>query len=95
MEVLKRVIMYGAKGNEIPLITSNLNTLSLGAYKLRNVPVQVTNTYKPFKDRDVHILGNEVLKRFNTFFDFQNGIVYLRPNHLFSESYADQKKEVI
>lgn len=92
MEVLKRTIMYGAQGNEVPVITSSLEKLNIGTYKLKNVPAQVTNTYKPFKNKDVHILGNEVLKRFNTFFDFQNNVVYMKPNHLFREKYADQKK---
>lgn len=91
MEVLKSIIMHGAKGNEIPVITSNLKAIQIGKYNLKNVPVQVTSTYKPFKDRNIHILGNEVLKRFNTFLDFQNNVVYLKPNHLFSEKYADEK----
>jgi hypothetical protein len=87
MEVLKSTIMHGAKGNEIPVITSNLNAIQIGKYNLKNVPVQVTSTYKPFKDKNVHILGNEVLKRFNIFLDFQNNAVYLKPNHLYSEKY--------
>jgi hypothetical protein len=90
MEILKSIIMHGAKGNEIPVITSNLNALQIGKYKLKNVPVQVTSTYKPFKDKNVHILGNEVLKRFNTILDFQTNVVYLEPNQLFSGKYADQ-----
>jgi hypothetical protein len=95
MKVLKSIIMHGAKGNEIPVITSNLKKLKIGTYNLKNVPVQVTDTYRPFKNRDIHILGNEVLKRFNTFLDFQNSVVYLKPNHLFSEIYSDQKKKGI
>lgn len=92
MEVLKKVIMKGAQGNEIPVITSNLQLLKIGKYKLKNVPVQQLITNKPLKDRDIHILGNEVLKRFNIFLDFQNNFVYLKPNHLFKDPYIDQKK---
>jgi hypothetical protein len=95
MEVLKSKIMHGAKGNEIPVITSNLNAIQIGKFNLKNVPVQVTSTYKPFKDKNVHILGNEVLKRFNTFLDFQNNVVYLKPNQLFSEKYTDQNTKGI
>jgi hypothetical protein len=92
MEVLKKVIMKGAQGNEIPVITANLQSLEIGKYLLKNVPVQQTTTSKPLRDKNVHILGNEVLKRFNTFLDFQHNLVYLKPNHLYRERYVDQKK---
>ena len=92
MEVLKRAIMKGAMGNEIPVITSKLELLKIGKYKLNNVPVQQTTTTKPIKDKNVHILGNEVLKRFNIFLDFQKNAIYLKPNHLFEDGYIDQKK---
>ncbi|PWS29870.1 retroviral-like aspartic protease family protein [Pedobacter paludis] len=95
MEVIKKVIMHGALGNEIPVITSNLKTLKIGKYSLRNVPVQITNANKPLKDLDVHILGNEVLKRFNVFLDFQTNFVYLKPNTLFKDKYMEEKKNGI
>jgi hypothetical protein len=95
MDVLKKVIMKGAQGNEIPVITSNLKQLKIGKYLLKNVPVQQLTTNKPLKDKDTHILGNEVLKRFNLFLDFQNNFVYLKPNHLFHAPYIDQKKNGI
>ncbi|MCC9066417.1 retroviral-like aspartic protease family protein [Flavobacterium piscisymbiosum] len=95
MEVIKKVIMKGAQGNEIPVITSNLEMLKIGKYKLKNVPVQQTTANKPLKDINVHILGNEVLKRFNTFLDFQKNVVYLKPNHLFNDKYIEGKKKEI
>ncbi|TDE43545.1 clan AA aspartic protease [Flavobacterium rhamnosiphilum] len=91
MEVIKKVIMKGAQGNEIPVITSNLKLLKIGKYKLKNVPIQQLTTNKPLKNKNIHILGNEVLKRFNSFLDFQNNVVYLKPNHLFNDEYIDQK----
>lgn len=92
MDTIKRVIMKGAKGNEIPVITSSLKILKIGKYKLKNVPVQLLTVNKPLKGKNTHILGNEVLKRFNIFLDFQNNIVFLKPNHLFDDKYTDQKK---
>lgn len=94
MEIIKTAVMRGAQGNEIPVITSSLKALQIGKCNLKNVPVQVTDTYRPFKNKDIHILGNEVLKRFNTFLDFQNNVVYLMPNHLFNDDYIDQKKVI-
>jgi len=90
MKVIKTVIMRGAQGNEIPVITSNLEVLKIGDYELTNVPVQLLTTNKPLKGENIHILGNEVLKRFNSFFDFQNNIIYLKPNHLFNVEYIEK-----
>jgi hypothetical protein len=95
MEVLKKAIMKGAQGNEIPIITSNLKLLKIGKFKLKNIPVQQLTMSKPLKNKNIHILGNEVLKRFNIFLDFQNNVVYLKPNHLFDDKYIDQKKNGI
>lgn len=89
MKLIKKVIMKGAQGNEIPIVTSNLKILKIGKYKLKNVPVQITTSRKPLRDKNVHILGNEILKRFNIFLDFQRNVVYLKPNHLFKEKYVD------
>jgi hypothetical protein len=89
MKIIKKVIMKGAQGNEIPVITATLQTLKLGKYQIKNSPVQITTVQKPLKDKNVHILGNEILKRFNIFLDFQNNIVYLKPNKLFEAKYID------
>lgn len=93
MKTIKKAIMKGSQGNEIPVITSNLKLLTIGKFTLKNVPVQQTTTNKPIKGKNIHILGNEVLKRFNVFLDFQNNVVYLKPNRLFKEEYIDQKKQ--
>ena len=92
LKFIKKVVMKGAQGNEIPVITSNLENLKLGKFKLKNIPVQLLTTSKPLKDKNTHILGNEVLKRFHVFLDFKNNIVYLKPNNLFKEEYVDQNK---
>ncbi|MEP6806395.1 MAG: clan AA aspartic protease [Flavobacterium sp.] len=91
MKIIKKAIMKGGQGNEIPVITSNLEMLTIGKFELKNVPVQQTTTSKPVKGKNIHILGNEVLKRFNIFLDFQNKVVYMKPNHLFKDGYIDQK----
>jgi hypothetical protein len=46
---------------------------------------------KPMLGVNVHYLGNDVLKRFNTVFDFQKNLIYLKPNQLYQMPYADQK----
>lgn len=91
MHVIKKVIMHGTRNNEIPVITSNLETLRIGKFKLKNVPAQVMTQGKPMPGLNVHYLGSDVLKRFNTVLDFQKNIIYLKPNHLYSEPYAEKK----
>ncbi|NML63809.1 clan AA aspartic protease [Hymenobacter sp. RP-2-7] len=91
MPLIKKVVMHGAQGNEIPVLTKNLAVLQLGKFKLKNVPVQQLTGSKLFKNKHLHILGNEVLKRFNTFLDLQAGVVYLKPNHYFRTGYIERK----
>jgi hypothetical protein len=91
MEVIKKVIMHGTEGNEVPVITSNLETLTIGKFQLNNIPAQIMTKGKPMSGVNVHYLGSDVLKRFNTVLDFQKNVIYLKPNHLYSAAYADQK----
>ncbi len=88
LPVLKKVIMKNGQGKDVPVITVNNERLNLGNFKLTDIPVQLMTTGNPagFK---THILGNEVLKRFNTIIDFQKNILYLKPNKLFYAAYAD------
>ncbi|WP_121965705.1 aspartyl protease family protein [Myroides sp. N17-2] len=90
MKVIKTIIMKGAKGNEIPVITANLQLLKIGDYTLKDVPAQQLTTHKPLRGKNIHILGNEVLKRFNAFLDFKENIVYLKPSKLYDIAYTDK-----
>ena len=90
LEVIKKVIMKNGQGEEIPVITVNNERLNLGKQALFNIPVQLMTMANPARFK-THILGNEVLKRFNTIIDFQNNIVYLKPNSLFNLAYKDAK----
>ncbi len=91
MEVIKKVMMHGVNGNEVPVTTVKLQRLKIGNFELKNVPAQVMEQNKPMPGTNVHYLGNDILKRFNTVFDFQNNVIYLKPNHLYDVAYADQK----
>lgn len=92
MEVIKKVILHGTHNNEIPVITAKLQTLQMGPFVLKDVPAQILGENKPMRGIDIHILGNEVLKRFNTFIDLQKDVIYLMPNHLYDLEYTDQMK---
>jgi len=90
LEVIKKVIMKNGQGKEIPVITVNNERLNLGKQELFNIPVQLMSGANPARFK-THILGNEVLKRFNTILDFQNNFVYLKPNSLMDLPYKDAK----
>ena len=88
LTVIKTNELRDGQGNVIKTQIVNGDLLQFGELSLANVPVQILDQPNPagFK---VHFLGGEVLKRFNTIFDFQNGYIYLQPNHLLAETYAD------
>lgn len=91
LPVLRRTVMQNGRGENIPVLTVNNELLQIGKNKLRHVPAQLLATNNPagFK---IHIMGNEVLKRFNTILDFQKNYIYLKPNSLFYGSYIEQQK---
>ncbi|MCJ8153910.1 hypothetical protein MKJ01_09095 [Chryseobacterium sp. SSA4.19] len=91
MKIIKKVIMKGGQGNEIPVVTANLESLSLGRYNLKNIPAQLLHESRPLHDQKMNILGNEILKRFNVFMDFQNNVVYIKPNKLFNDGYIEKE----
>jgi hypothetical protein len=92
LEVIKKVVMRNGQGKEIPVYTVNNERLNLGKNVLLNIPVQLLATANPARFK-THIMGNEVLKRFNTILDFQGNYVYLKPNSLFDVPYTDAKKK--
>lgn len=90
LPVIKKQIMKNGQGKEIPVITVNNERLNLGKQSLFNIPVQLMTTGNPARF-PTHILGNEVLKRFNTILDFQHNHIYLKPNSLINLPYVDSK----
>lgn len=75
-----------SSGQKIKSTTVLLPELSIGGFKLTNVPTDLEN---PFKGEGLpfNIMGNDVLKRFNVILDFQTGTIYLKPNGLTTMPY--------
>lgn len=65
-----------------------LPAMELAKHSLVNIPTQLLNTSNPASFQ-THILGNELLKRFNTVFDFKEMQLYLKPNSLWNLPYDD------
>ena len=67
-----------------------LKNFDLGWCQLTNVPIRLNRSAyfkKAFHDGIGHI-GNELLKRFNIVFDYQNNVSYWKPNYSFVEEFA-------
>ncbi|UMQ42676.1 hypothetical protein MKS83_03055 [Chryseobacterium sp. Y16C] len=92
LPVIAKTVMYNSNKDEIPVETVLNEKLIFGKYVLKNVPAQI-NSYSQPAGFSTHFLGGEVLKRFNTIIDFQENVVYLKPNHLFNEAYNIPKNE--
>ncbi len=88
LPVIKNVIMHNSKGEKIPVNTVNINELKIGKHTLENIPMQILRTENPANFK-THILGNEVLKRYNSILDFQNNFVYCKPNRFSNLNYSD------
>lgn len=88
LKVIKTTIMKNGQGKEFPVVTVNNEILKIGKTKLPDIPAQKLNSVNP-TGFPIHILGNEVLKRFNTILDFYDNYVYIKPNHLVGAPYAE------
>lgn len=72
----------GSTGIEFMQTKVLLPKLQVGNFELYNVPMRI-NEEDPINSSHNEIIGNNILKRFNTIIDFQNNIIYLKPNKLF------------
>ncbi|HTJ11773.1 MAG TPA: hypothetical protein VL547_07100, partial [Dinghuibacter sp.] len=86
--ILKKSVLRDGRGREVPVVVFNNERLDLNAVSLYNIPAQLLAAANPARFK-THILGAEVLKRFNTLLDFQHDVVYLKPNSLMDAAYAD------
>jgi hypothetical protein len=61
--------------------------IGLGEISLNQIPAQILTQENP-AGFEVHILGNDFLKRYNTIIDFQKQLIYMKPNSLISSPFA-------
>jgi hypothetical protein len=84
----------GSGLNKVRIDYLVLPKLSIGGIELSDIKIDAENsdaeTGTPF-----NIVGNDILKRFNVVVDYQNDVVYLKPNNLVDSMYFYQKVRVI
>ena len=67
-----------------------LPEFKLAGFVVRDVPAQLNIQNSDYYGR-AGIIGNTVLKRFNTIIDYTHGRIYLKPNHLLNTSFEPLK----
>jgi hypothetical protein len=94
---LKKIGSDNIKGsgpNKVKIDYLVIPKLSIGGIELSDIKIDAENsdaeTGTPF-----NIVGNDILKRFNIIVDYQNDVVYLKPNNLVGNMYFYQKVRVI
>ena len=88
LPVLKESKLRNSRGTEFVNRVVAVDDLCFGEVCTGEVPVQLFAAPNPARF-ETHILGNELLKRFNTVLDFKAGYVYMKPNSLIDLPYRD------
>jgi hypothetical protein len=76
-----RGVVYENKTVICPLFNIHKQPLS-------NIPTSLLGSKNP-TGNSINLLGNDVLKRFNTIIDYQNDVIYLKPNKLFGVPFRE------
>ncbi len=79
-----KAVSTGSSGKPYTQTVLQLPEIRIGDYRLYQIPALV-NDRDPEGTSDNELIGNLLLKRFNTFIDFQKGFIYLKPNLLWHE----------
>jgi len=88
LPVIKESRLRNSEGTEFINRVVEIDKICFDKVCADEVPVQLLSTPNPARFK-THILGNELLKRFNTVLDFQNDFVYMKPNSLMGLPYKD------
>ncbi|MCE7995157.1 MAG: hypothetical protein HEP71_24470 [Roseivirga sp.] len=81
MEITGTSVASGSSGAKWTINNYLLPKLRLGEFEILRVPVSIRSE-DPKGVGYLDILGNNLLKRFNTIIDFKENIIYLKPNDL-------------
>ncbi|MCW3465129.1 retropepsin-like aspartic protease [Chitinophaga nivalis] len=82
MKVIGKAASKGTANLPVSYKLVLLPALKLGTLEMYQVPVYMSEEERA----NMEIIGNNILKRFNTIIDFKGGAVYLKPNTLFYAS---------
>jgi Aspartyl protease len=86
LDTLGVVELKDSYSNIIKNITTNIASVQLGETIFSNIRGGLMDKKARFP---TNVLGNDLLKRFNVFVDFQNDVIYLKPNKLLHSPYKN------
>ncbi len=90
MKELDAAKSTGAGTGVIKTTRAILPTLILGNHTFHQVPVNLENQFE--HDPGTGTLGMNLLKRFNIILDYQNNLIYLKPNQFISQPFKGLPK---
>ncbi len=88
LELLSESELRNGAGDVFLTRIVKLPGLSLGDADMSDIPTQLFTAPNP-AGFETHILGNELLKRFNTIVDLRNMMIYLKKSSRFDVAYSD------
>ncbi|MCG9793395.1 aspartyl protease family protein [Flavobacterium algicola] len=86
LKIVGTSISSGSSGAKMTAHDYILPKLKFGELELIDIPISIEEK-DPDGVENNDLLGNSLLKRFNTIIDFQNFQIYLQPNNLFNSKY--------
>lgn len=84
----------GSGPNRVEIDHLILPKLIIGGIELTNIRIDVESSDSK-SGTPFNIVGNDILKRFNIIIDYQDDVVYLKPNGLVDTMYLSQKIGII
>jgi len=91
LEVLKSTTLRNPQGEEFEAKTVKCPSLFIKKNELTDVPATILAGANP-TGFPINYFGNEVMKHYDTILDFQNDLIYLRPNRLTKTAFKDVLK---
>ena len=86
---IKSVISVGLTSSEVTEQSVMLKNVELGGYSFNTLVGRITDSKSGVSSFEGYagILGAQIIKRFTTILDYENKIIYLKPNAFFNESF--------
>jgi hypothetical protein len=90
METIGEAQTTGAGSGVTKTTRAILSGLIFGNHTFKKVPVNLENPAE--HDPGTGVLGMDILKRFHTIIDYQNNVIYLKPNRLVNSPYKQYRQ---
>lgn len=81
LKLIKSSILKDPRGNKFEIKIVQAPLYRLNGFALTNIPTLLLAGKNPM-GYEINYLGNDLMKRFNMILDFENDIIYLKPNKL-------------